>query len=55
MLFGGILIVLTLVLDSHHGPEDLFNYAYVTGVLAIAVLFASFYLFYRGKGRSGLP
>lgn len=50
MIFGGILLVLTFLIDSYHEPDDGFNYAYVSGIAMIAVFFASFYLFFRGSG-----
>ena len=58
MLLGGILLILTFLINDHHeqnrpdGGGDAFNYAYVTGVAMIAVFLASFYLFYSKTGRN---
>jgi len=53
MLLGGMLLVLTFLINSYHEPDhpgEGFNYAYVTGAAMIAVFLASFYLFYSKTG-----
>ncbi len=53
MLLGGVLLVLTFLINGYHeqDPGDGFNYAYVTGAAMIAVFLGSFYLFYSKNGR----
>ncbi len=54
MLLGGMLLILTFLINDYHGQDsvDGFNYAYVTGAAMIAVFLASFYLFYSKNGRN---
>jgi len=55
MLLGGMLLILTFLINNYHEsdrPGEGFNYAYVTGAAMIGVFLASFYLFYSKNGRT---